>query len=678
MSPAPARIDELKKRYEENPRRFFAPLANEYRKAGDLASAIDLCRLHLAEQPGHLSGHIVYGQALYESSRSAEARTAFEAALTLDPENLIALRHLGDIACFNGEAADATRWYQRVLDADPRNDEVIALIQNLQAEPSAAGAEESEPSAVKPPAVAPSAAAPSAPPVIVESDFPFGSRPTVDPRAPTPVIPVDAVPRPSAASPRAAPTDARQSLGLTGVDLNFTDAAVPAADFIGEGDLPYAESPAPDVEELAEAFEEGFPLIDTTYPAVADAGPELLGADDDHLGLAAPDAPMEMHDASFDLGLAVADDSTFPSLQHEPALGGDLDFPALADLDIEQSLPALDGIDAHVEAADEALEQPLAPSLERSIELSVVPDEPALEPPLESALEPPLEPAPDDTPPPSPFVTETMADLYMRQGFREEALGVYRQLLAQNPGDAALALHLRNLELGSPSLLPVDRVSREMEVVVLGGDVAHRESPSTEQAEQAEQPEQAEQAEQVEQVVQVESTDSAQRSVPAPTTPTRTPSSPTPAGLTARAFLAGIARRRVIRGGQPAPAIASVAGGGGIDRLFSGGGVGDADERAASAIAAAFADAPAVPIVGEPTREGVDELSLDSVFKGDDAPRPAVQRQSTKLRFDQFFSEVDPSASSASTVPAPVPQASGTGEDDIAQFNTWLKGLKGS
>ena len=93
-----ARIDELRKKFEENPRRYFAPLANEYRKSGDLAMAVALCREHLPKQPGHMSGYIVFGQALYESGDLVEARAVFEQALALDPENLIALRHLGDIA----------------------------------------------------------------------------------------------------------------------------------------------------------------------------------------------------------------------------------------------------------------------------------------------------------------------------------------------------------------------------------------------------------------------------------------------------------------------------------------------------------------------------------------------------------------------------------------------------
>src|SRR5690349_15392691 len=126
-----SRIDELRKKFDENPRRYFAPLANEYRKLGDFDQAIFICQEFLPQQPGHMSGHIVYGQALFEGGRHEEARTVFETALTLDPENLIALRHLGDIARAFGDLVSARGWYQRVLDADPRNDEIAEILQNL-------------------------------------------------------------------------------------------------------------------------------------------------------------------------------------------------------------------------------------------------------------------------------------------------------------------------------------------------------------------------------------------------------------------------------------------------------------------------------------------------------------------------------------------------------------------
>ena len=125
------RIDELRQKFHENPRRYFAPLANEYRKAGDPEQAIAICRAHLAQQPGHMSGHVVYGQALYDAHRSEEARVVFEKALSLDPDNAIVLRNLGHIAREKGETTEARHWYNRALDLDPQDSEVAAYVAEL-------------------------------------------------------------------------------------------------------------------------------------------------------------------------------------------------------------------------------------------------------------------------------------------------------------------------------------------------------------------------------------------------------------------------------------------------------------------------------------------------------------------------------------------------------------------
>src|SRR4051812_45451492 len=107
------RIDELTRKYDENPRRYFAALANEFRKIGEYDRAISLCRAHLPSQPGHMSGQVVFGQSLYDAGRLAEAKVVFERALQLDPENLVALGHLGDVARQGGDAEMARRWYGR-------------------------------------------------------------------------------------------------------------------------------------------------------------------------------------------------------------------------------------------------------------------------------------------------------------------------------------------------------------------------------------------------------------------------------------------------------------------------------------------------------------------------------------------------------------------------------------
>src|SRR3954467_12269774 len=127
------RLRELQEKFEENPRRYFAPLANEYRKGGQPKRAIEICRAQLAQMPGHMSGQIVYGQALYEAGEFDEAREVFERALTLDPENLIALRTLGDMSLQSGDTVQARSWYTRLLDADPKDAAVVTLVAEIDA-----------------------------------------------------------------------------------------------------------------------------------------------------------------------------------------------------------------------------------------------------------------------------------------------------------------------------------------------------------------------------------------------------------------------------------------------------------------------------------------------------------------------------------------------------------------
>lgn len=130
----PGRLDELERKFEENPKRYFAPLANEYRKAGRPEQAIELCRTYLPQQPTHMSGYIVYAQSLRDAGQVDESDAVFRQALALDPENIIALRNLGDIARDAGDKVGAMRWYGKMLELDPRNEEIAAYIASLSGE----------------------------------------------------------------------------------------------------------------------------------------------------------------------------------------------------------------------------------------------------------------------------------------------------------------------------------------------------------------------------------------------------------------------------------------------------------------------------------------------------------------------------------------------------------------
>ncbi|MBY0489775.1 MAG: tetratricopeptide repeat protein [Gemmatimonadaceae bacterium] len=269
MSTAP-RIDELRKKFEENPRRYFAPLANELRKAGDLSQAIALCREHLPKQPGHMSGHIVFGQALFENGDLEEARTVFEQALALDPENLIALRHLGDIARRQGDAPSARRWYERVLEADPRNDDIAAQLATLSA--YATPAPTAAPVAVTPPTSAAPVSQMVTPVDLASIEVPDFAAPI--PAADTEALAVEAVATEPA--PAAPTTAAVTPLGTVAQDLLALSPLQAASELppLPEEervflDLEAIEAAASEVEAIAQAEEQA--KNDPFFGRLADA-----------------------------------------------------------------------------------------------------------------------------------------------------------------------------------------------------------------------------------------------------------------------------------------------------------------------------------------------------------------------------------------------------------------------
>lgn len=75
-------------------------------------------------------------------------------------------------------------------------------------------------------------------------------------------------------------------------------------------------------------------------------------------------------------------------------------------------------------------------------------------------------PEPEGAPEPEPVVTETMAELYAKQGLLSEARDIYRQLVARHPGDDALARRLAELE-AVPTAGPPRRSSGR--VIAAGG-----------------------------------------------------------------------------------------------------------------------------------------------------------------------------------------------------------------
>ena len=102
------RIEELRRRVQKDPASIaFAQLAEEFRRAGQYAEAIDACHAGLAMHPGYLSARVTLGRALIEVGELDQALLELTQVLNAAPENLAALRGLAEIHHRRGDLPQA-------------------------------------------------------------------------------------------------------------------------------------------------------------------------------------------------------------------------------------------------------------------------------------------------------------------------------------------------------------------------------------------------------------------------------------------------------------------------------------------------------------------------------------------------------------------------------------------
>jgi len=696
-----ARIDELKQKFDENPRRYFAPLANEFRKVGDLEQAILICEAYLPQQPGHMSGHIVYGQALFESGRLDESLGVFQTALSLDPENLIALRHLGDIAARQGDPTSARRWYERVLEADPRNEEIQGLIGGLEAQgaapeqPAARGGEFTSVAGAPATPVAELPAAPDAhfaTPTALPTDVPELLDLDVTLPEGSPAASEDATPSQAMMEAPGGANFEPTSFGefdkapetsdlvpdVTGKAVGFesTEFAAPSSEIpqtpglqsafedetgiYGAAVTPLAgfEATAEETkQESAPADHGAFPELDEPLETDEELVPPPHG---DSIAASTPPAPAAppaaavSHDDSlldFDLPVA-ADAATNAETAPAPTIPQELPPEVIAaEAELTDTASAVESADDSISAAEELepesigselsyIEVDERASVEAPVTDTVAEAEAEVEAEAEAAAEVEAEPVSAAQ---RPFVTETMAELYLKQGFRAEALSVYEQLSAASPADQRLAAKVASLRAEAVPAAPEGPPVREFFARFAARrpwERAAAAAPPSEDDFGSSEPDEPGDAN-------------------------------TTLGATSQASREP---RDTEAGAAPTPA------GGSIDALFGNRPTGATEDSAASALSQAFGgsapDAP--PISGNPARQAAGELSLDSVFR-DGGARGA--RNAQGFSFDQFFSQTaDGERTSGGAAASPEDPASGEPAertaDDIEQFNSWLQGLK--
>jgi tetratricopeptide (TPR) repeat protein len=544
------RLRELQAKFDENPRRYFAPLANEYRKGGNPKRAIEICRAHLAQMPGHMSGQVVFGQSLFEGGEFEEAKKVFEGALLLDPENLIALRSLGDLALQAGNNTEARSWYTKLLDADPKDASVISLLSQIDE------TGDSEASAIAD-AFAGAEAAPGA----------------------------DAAENPEATSEFT-------------VDFSFVDqppgAAAGAPPVAAESST---ETVVPATEDAAATPPLG---LEHHYPTESAAAPEPepMGPDRDATASAPVPEPAPEEE--------IPDDRPLVSSQPEP--------------------PPLFGN--------------ISPSPEAT-------------PPISNVAE--ATPASFAGTSPEPFVNETMAQLYLQQGYKQLALRVYRQLSERKPDEQSFKDRIAEIEASQAETESPPQARRE-DPPSIESPTPEPEAPRSPSTESPVPHGPGAHPSSVERPDYDRSTIDSQPASPSSEpdsieSPVREEPRAEPEGIAARQpsikeFFATLGRRRPPRP-TPAPA-----------RAWS--------EKPAPTAATAASDTG-------------NSSSLDAVFAGAKVSATDARAASTLAG---AFSSSARSSSAQSPAASPTPRANPRlqaqeSEEDVAKFRAWLDGLTG-
>ncbi|HEX8317756.1 tetratricopeptide repeat protein [Longimicrobium sp.] len=125
-----SRIQQLETSYAGNPGRFFVALAGAWRDAGEISRAEEILRENLKRHHG-LSAHVLLGRCLADRGAHQEAANEFHYVLSIDAQNLIALRTLAEMAQANGRLDEARRWYGELLSVDPVNADARAALAAL-------------------------------------------------------------------------------------------------------------------------------------------------------------------------------------------------------------------------------------------------------------------------------------------------------------------------------------------------------------------------------------------------------------------------------------------------------------------------------------------------------------------------------------------------------------------
>jgi tetratricopeptide (TPR) repeat protein len=459
-------IAKLESRWRDNPQGLtFAPLAEAYRKLKDPRRALEVLVPGLERHPDYIPANIVLGRCHWDLNDLEAAEKAFTHVLALDAENVIALKALADITERQSRPQEAERWLEALLAIDRSNDDAREQLARIRAVQS-----------LSPPIDTPSALVDDSFELAAEAVEPATERGSDFAAEPEPL---ETEPTESKdIEPEAVEAEAVEPEPIEAEAVRFTpppsilsDPFPSIADQLANPSEPEAAGePAgfPDVAESAEPFNAVGDELRRSDELSDSPAPAGFVAEDTRFDAPPPDADGFGFERAEEIVLNVSTRSEFQS----PDAAQDLMSAArsAASAPGDES-PRDHGVSDAVESAtdpvadseDAAEPAPLdiEPPSPAALFSSYDPDPPATEyapragyqayevpsaEPLPAGEPAAAQPAEPDTAEPDLVVTETMAQVFLRQGHVVEALAVYRELGARNPESERLREKVAELE----------------------------------------------------------------------------------------------------------------------------------------------------------------------------------------------------------------------------------------
>lgn len=127
-------IARLSARYNKDPKsRIFVQLADAYRKSSMIDEALEILNKGLQHHPDYGLAHLILGKCYYDKRMYEQAKDSFKKTLSLDQQNIVALRMLAQVCATTKDEQGQIDAYKGLIAIDPFDAQAKEKLDQLQA-----------------------------------------------------------------------------------------------------------------------------------------------------------------------------------------------------------------------------------------------------------------------------------------------------------------------------------------------------------------------------------------------------------------------------------------------------------------------------------------------------------------------------------------------------------------